>query len=108
MANLPITGTPTNVFSPLCGFVEGVSKNRKIAAFYLGRTNDLVATSSRHGCEEIVPMYQTSSTRNACMIEDVLIKSFYAHRKCVNYATHSGGCTSEDYINFVYIAVWFK
>ena len=106
--NLPITGIPDNVFAPLYDYVNQVSKNRNVAEFYLGRTNDLVATRSRHGCEMIIPMYQTSSTRNACVIEDVLIKSFYAHRKNSNHAAHSGGCSSEDYINYVYVALWFK
>lgn len=106
--HLPLTGIPLNVITPLYDFTLKISKNRKVEEFYVGRTNNLVATKSRHGCEQIIPMYETSSTNNACIIEDALIKTFITHYKCSNNASHSGGCTSEDYINYVYIALWFK
>ncbi len=103
-----ITGTPDRVFEYVYDVVDKISKHRGICQFYVGRTNDLNATYSRHGCEEIIPIYRTESIRNAAAIEDELIKSFHAHHKCNNNASHSGGNWSGDYIQWVYVALWFN
>jgi hypothetical protein len=88
--------------------VSKIATNPQIEEFYLGRANDLTTAKSRHKCDEIIPLYETSSADNAIEVENDLIKSFRTHRKCNNDATHGGGGASDEYINYVYIATWRK
>jgi hypothetical protein len=88
-------------------FTQSVANDNDVFEFYVGRTTDLLATRRRHGCEAIVPIYESSSTDNAADIEDALIKSFFDHPKCSNTSTHCGGNCSIDYFSYVYLALWF-
>ena len=104
----PLTGTPNRVIKQIYDYVDSVSNDNDVCEFYVGRTTDLSATRRRHGCEEIIPIYESSSTDNAAIVEDTLIKSFYAHQKCSNTSTHCGGNCSPEYVSYVYLALWFE
>lgn len=102
------TGTPNAVIDRVYDFVKTISKDKDICEFYVGRTNNLNATSSRHRCEAIVPIYKTDSIRYAASVENTLIQYFHSHHKCNNDACHSGGGWSGEYVNYVYVALWFE
>ena len=87
--------------------VRYIVNKTEVKEFYIGRTNDLTATSNRHGCDEIVPIYQSDSVANILAVEDKLIKTFVDLPKCSNDADNSGGNISEEYVNYVYVAVWY-
>lgn len=102
----PLKGWPRDVISVLQREVGDFIKETEIVEFYLGRTNNLGATQSRHGCDSILDLYQTDSVENAIDVEDALVKSFHNHPRCSNDARHSGGGASDGYVNYVYIAIW--
>jgi|TARA_B100000315_G_scaffold11842_2_gene11389 hypothetical protein len=74
--------------------------------FYIGRTVNLSATASRHRCDDIIPIYETTSVNNVQAVEEYLINYFYEHPKNDNDAAHSGGGVTEGYWNYVYVAIW--
>ncbi|MEA2045510.1 MAG: hypothetical protein U9N48_03130 [Euryarchaeota archaeon] len=59
-----ITGWPNNEMERLKRTVRHILNKTEVKEFYIGRTNDLTATSNRHGCDEIVPIYQSDSVAN--------------------------------------------
>ncbi|MBI4823834.1 MAG: hypothetical protein HY805_06355 [Nitrospirae bacterium] len=81
---------------------------KKGSTFKIGRSVDLSQRKSAHGCDEIIPLYETSSSENAIEVEDGLIKHFINHQKRSNDSPHGGGGTSDGYINYTYIALWFN
>lgn len=105
--NLPIKGRTTDVIGTLEMLISDLIEEPDIDMFYIGRTNDIINSKYRHGCDEIFPLYETSSANNAMDIEDYLIKIFLNHHKCDNGNDHSGGGVSDEYVNYVYIAVWY-
>jgi hypothetical protein len=107
MNSLPIKGWPVDVLPMLSNIISEYIKKPEVNEFYIGRTNNLDASKSRHSCDEIFELYETKSADNAIEVEDILIKTFFDHPKCSNDVDHSGGGASDDYINYVYIAVWF-
>ena len=108
MIKLPIKGWPADVLDPLVDMISEVVEEDQIDEFYIGRTNDLVATRSRHRADEVHSLYQTDSADNAIDVEDKLIKTFKDHPKCSNDSEHGGGGASDDFVNYVYLAVWYK
>lgn len=105
---MSVTGRPKEVIPSTSNLVQNISNALNVDQYYIGRTNDLTATKSRHGCEAIYSIYETSSPDNAQKVEDVLIKTFHSDPKCNNTANHGGGNKSWDFTNHVYVAVWFK
>lgn len=101
-----ITGWPNDAIPKLKQRVRYIASKDEVAEFYIGRTNNLEAASSRHGCDKIIPIYKSTSVDNILEVEYELIKTFIHHPKCSNDANHSGGGTSEGYINYVYVAMW--
>ena len=81
--------------------------HRDVKEFYIGRGVDPSERKSYHDSDDIVAIYFTDSVENAIAIEDALIKSFYNDPKCSNDAPHGGGGVSEEYGNYVYVAIWF-
>ena len=102
-----VTGWPNNEMEKLKRKVRYIANKTEVKEFYIGRTKDLTATSNRHGCDEIVPIYQSDSVANILEVEYELIKTFIDHPKCSNDADNSGGNISEEYVNYVYVAVWY-
>ncbi len=104
---MPLRGWPSSEMSKLKARVRGISRRRAVSAFYIGRTVDLDATYHRHGCDDILPVYETASIGHASEVETELIRTFISHPKCDNDATHAGGGVSEEYVYYVYVAVWY-
>ena len=102
-----ITGWPINEMEGLKKRVISIVNENEVEKFYIGRTNDLQATSSRHGCDEIIPIYKSDSIKNTLEVEDTLIKTYGNNDKCWNDADNSKGNISEGYVNYVYVAVWY-
>ena len=101
-----ISGWPSHVILRLARLARYIVSKNEVHSFYIGRTTDLIASRSRHGCDDIIPIYETTSADHAMQIEYELIDTFYDHPKCINDAPHSGGGVADGYINFVYVAVW--
>jgi hypothetical protein len=106
--DFPLKGWPSSVIPVLLREVTDFVEESEIEWFYIGRTDNLAATQSRHGCHDILDLYQTDSVENAMDVEDALIKAFHNHPKSTNDAKHSGGGTQEYYINYVYVAIWTR
>lgn len=104
--DFPLKGWPAYVIPVLKREVADLVRDPEIEEFYIGRTDNLTTSKSRHGCDEILALYETDSAENAMDVEDALIKAFYQHSKCSNGVDHSGGGASDYYINYVYIAIW--
>lgn len=107
MSSLPFTGWPKNVFPSLVSVVSQIVENPNIREFYIGRGVDISDRSSAHGSDDVVPLYETNTYKNAILVEESLIQRFILHPKCNNKAPHGGGGTSESYKSYVYIALWF-
>ncbi len=107
MEKEPITGNPSIVLPELAKWISAIVNDNSVKEFYIGRTVDLDKRQSDHGCHKIKPIYKTDSTNNAITIEDDLIKRFYNSLKCSNESDHGGGGTSEEYVNYVYVALWY-
>ena len=92
----PITGWPKDVFPMLVQLVNSIVNQKSVKEFYIGRGRDPSERKSYHG-----------SVDNSIAIESALIDTFYNHQKCNNKAQHGGGGVSEEYGNYVYVAIWF-
>ena len=101
-----LTGWPKSILPVVIRNVADFVEDSRLDEFYIGRTNNLTTSKSRHGCDDILTLYQTDSAENAMDVEDALIKIFRKHPKCSNDARHSGGGASDEYVNYVYIAIW--
>ena len=101
------SGWPSDVISGLKSRVRYIANNNNFYEFYIGRTTNLIASQSRHGCDKIIPLYKTSTANHAIQVEGALIRTFRNHRKCSNDAPHSGGGVADGYTNYVYVAVWY-
>lgn len=108
MSDIPIKGWPKLAVPYLIDLLPSIIEHKNVVQFYLGRSNDLTQTKSRHGAEDIFALYETDSLFNAQEVEQSLIDEFGYHRKCNNENLHSGGGTSEEFVNYVYIALWYK
>lgn len=102
-----VSGWPSDVIPALRGKVRQLVNHVGVIEFYIGRTTNLAASKSRHGCERIIPIYKTASADNAIQVEGILIASFFNHPNCSNDAPHSGGGVADGYTNYVYVAVWY-
>ena len=106
MVSLPIKGWPGEVVGILEDIIADIIERREVEEFYIGRTNNMVSTRSRHDCDEIFGLYETDSADNAIEVEHALIKTFFTHPKGNNDNDHGGGGASDEYVNHVYIALW--
>ena len=104
--DFPLKGWPVSVIAVLKREVTDFIEDAEVEEFYIGRTSNLAASKSRHGCDDIIGLYETDSADNAMDVEDALIRAFYQHSKCSNDVDHSGGGATDYYINYVYIAIW--
>ncbi len=101
------SGWPSDVILVLKRRVRYIANKEEIYEFYIGRTTNLVTSQSRHGCEDIIPLYKTTSADHAIQVEGALISSLWDHPKCSNDSPHSGGGVADGYTNYVYVAVWY-
>ena len=107
MEKEPITGNPGQVLTELAKWISAIINDNSVKEFYIGRTVDLNKRQSDHGCDKIKPIYKTDSTNNAIIVENNLIKKFYVNSKCSNESEHGGGGISEEYVSYVYVAIWY-
>ena len=106
MTELPLKGWPNDVIEDLVACAARLITDKSITGFYIGRTNDLNATTRRHSTDNVLALYETDSVNNAIEIENNLIKVFFEHHKCKNENDHAGGGASDAYVNYVYLARW--
>ena len=102
------SGWPSDVIIGLKSKTRRIANSGNVYEFYVGRTANLASSRSRHGCDDIIPIYKTSSADNAIRVEGVLIRTFRGHPKCSNDSPHSGGGVADGYANYVYVAVWYR
>lgn len=105
---LPLTGYPAEVLDALIIIVNTIANEKSVNTFYIGRSNNLDATKSRHGCDKVIPIYETNSPEHSLTIEDDLIKIFIEHPKNDNGVDDSRGNISEEDTIYVYVAVWYE
>lgn len=102
------TGWPSNIENKIYQGVLMIIKSPELILFRLGRTNNPIATKTRHQSDDLILLYKTESPYNAMEMEDRVLKRFILHRKCVNISDNSGGGLSHDYIHYVYLAPWWN
>jgi len=104
----PLKGRPDEVLDDLEQIISEAIERDEISQFYIGRSADLDATQERHGSDEIIPLYETESADNTIEVEDSLLKTFYNHPKCENESEHGDGGLFQEYVSYVYLAVWYR
>ena len=92
-----------SVLAEILDFVD----QDQVDTFYVGHTNDLVATRSRHNAADIFPVYQTESVDSVLDVEGLMIDQTFGHEKSENDAADERGGVSEGFVNYVYVAVWW-
>lgn len=103
-----LTGRPNEVLALLASWVHSIAGDRTVAEFYIGRAVDVARRKSDHGAHHILAIYQTDSAEHAMQVEETLIDVFYAHRKNSNDAADARGAVSTEFVNYVYVAVWWS
>jgi hypothetical protein len=103
----PLTGWPVEVTEELGNWLEEIIEDETVSAFYIGRGVDLAQRMSAHGAHEILALYRTDSADHAIEVEDALLQTYFHHEKNENEASDGRGGRSEEYVNYVYVAVWF-
>jgi hypothetical protein len=104
----PLTGYPREVLPKLVRIVDSIAKDREVEEFYIGRTVDPHKRMTELASDSIFPIYSTDSADHAIEVEGGLIGQFYNHPKCSNDAPHGGGGVSEEYRDYVYVAIWLN
>jgi hypothetical protein len=104
---LPTTGWPADVLDDLAQYISETIEQETVDTFYIGRSGSLDSATSRHGCDEIVPHYETDSVQNAIELEGSLIEQFLVHEKCDNKTAHGGGGVSLEFVSYGYLALWY-
>ncbi len=64
------TGWPKYVTAALRIRISDIAWYPFVKQFYIGRTNDIEATKSRHRSDAVIALYETESVCNAIIVED--------------------------------------
>ena len=104
----PLKGSPDEVLDDLEQIISEAIERDEISQFYIGCSVDLDATQERHGSDEIIPLYEAESADNAIEVEDSLLKTFYNHPKCENESEHGDGSITQEFVSYVYLAIWYR
>jgi hypothetical protein len=104
----PLKGRPDEVLDDLEQIILEAIERDEISQFYIGRSIDLDATQERHGSDEIIALYESESADNAVEVEDSLLKTFYNHPKCENESDHDDGSIFQEFVSYVYAAIWHR
>ena len=104
----PLKGRPDEVLDDLEQILLEAIERDEISQFYIGRSADLDATQERHSSDEIIPLYESESADNASEVEDSLLRTFYNHPKCENESEHGDGGTIQEFVIYVYVAIWYR
>ena len=101
-----VTGWPNEVIQRLRNRVRRVANSDRVAEFYIGRTAYPTQTKSRHGADDLHPIYKTTSVNNSEVVEQALLDRFFDHPKCNNVSRDSRGGVADGNLHYVYVAVW--
>ena len=104
----PLKGSPVEVLDDLEQIILEAIERDEISQFYIGRSADLHGTQEHHGSDEIIPLYEPESADNARKVEDSLLRTFYNHPKCENESEYGDGGTFQDFVSYVYVAIWYR
>jgi hypothetical protein len=102
-----LTGWPPHVLNALEEWVKEIADDDDTLEFYIGRAVDPDERQSQHGSDDIILIYETDSPDNAIIVEEALIQTYISHPKCSNDADDARGNVSDQWRNFVYVAVWY-
>jgi hypothetical protein len=104
----PLKGRPDEVLDDLEQIISEAIERDEISQFYIGRSADLDTTQERHSSDEIIPLYETESADNAIEVEDSLLRTFYNQSKCENESEQGDGGLFQEYVSYVYLAIWYR
>jgi hypothetical protein len=102
------TGWPSEIYRKLYSKVYDLANRPNVEEFYIGRSVEPHQNASRHGYDDIKPIYYTDSIDNAKEIESDLIEAFENHSKCNNEASDGRGNYASGYGQYVYVALWYR
>jgi hypothetical protein len=104
---LPTRGKPADVLDALAECISEMIGQKSVARFYIGRWSDLDSIMSQHGCDNVVPLYETRSFRNAIEVQGSLVQRFMEHEKYSNEDSHGISGTPRGFVSYVYLALWY-
>ena len=104
---VPVSGWPIQRIDDVIDLVKVIASDRRVKRFYIGRGVDLNDRRSKHDADHILATYETDSREHAMQIEEMLIPRFYEHPKNVNTALDARGGSSDEWVNYVYVAIWW-
>lgn len=104
---LPTIGKPADVLDALAQCVSEMIGQKSVAQFYIGRSGDLDFIISQHSCDNVVPLYETRSLRNASEVQHSLIELLIENEKCSNKDSRDVGEMSRGMVSYVYLALWY-
>lgn len=78
----------------------------RVKSFYLGHANDLTLTQSKLDCDEILLLYETNNLDHAVQVREILMDTYSGHEKRSKGIHPARDVISEDYVCYVYIALW--
>lgn len=99
-----VRGWPSNVISILESKIATYTNNNYFSNFYIGVTNDIDQAYQYTGFDALVPLYLSTSLKNASVIADQFQKQYSNHPKYINLAKPSLINPKEN-VYFVFIAV---
>jgi len=103
-----LSGWPDDVAGELDEVVKTIVRDARVAEFYVGRGVDLDQRASEHQADDIAALYETESPDHAMIVEEYLIGRFINHKKNSNTVVDARGGVSDEFVNYVYIAVWWN
>ena len=104
----PLKGRPDEVIDDLEQIILEAIEQDEIVQFYIGRSVDLEPAQEHLGSDEIISLYEPESADDAIEVEDSLLKTFYNHPKCENESEHGDRGISLEFMNYVYLAIWYR
>ena len=105
---LPTIGKPADVRDALAQFVSEMIGQKSVAQFYIGRSGDLDSIMSQHSSDNVVPLYETRSLRNASEVQHSLIELLIENEKCSNKDSRDDRGMSRGMVSYVYLALWYN
>lgn len=104
---LPMRGKPADVLDALTLCISDMIGQQSVARFYIGRSGDIDSIMSQHGCDNVVPLYETRSFRNASEVQGSLIERLKEHEKYSDQDSHGVSQMPRSFVSNVYLALWY-
>jgi hypothetical protein len=99
-------GWPAEVMGALETLTAELVEESRVKSFYLGHTNDVTLTRSKLDCDDIVLLYETNNLDHAVQVREMLMDTYAGHEKQSKNIHSARDMISEDYVCYVYIALW--